>query len=259
MLKFNQIRSFLSELDIKLEDLKVKSIRHLPSEEEFHKYPDAIFVWTQTHYEPVKVAGEMEIEVWKNESVKPSPTDGFGVRLPGFSKSEVLNKARFGDLKPTDAELEEAFNMLLREHILKPTSFMFRKEMRYVIADEDLRIMIKDLYDIHFPTEWLMLLNKWEYLEPPTEEESKWLVWLWGEKEASVFFNRAELQRYELRKKKDMVITFNRNWVNRLRKEADHKFKKFKASHEQTLRRYSYFSDIIGGISPMVRKYLQSP
>lgn len=249
MLKFNQIRSFLSELGIKLKDLKVKSIRHLPSEEEFHKYPDEIFVWTQTHYEPVKVAGYMEIEVWKNESVKPSITDGFGVRLPGFSKSEVLNRAGFGDLKPTSVELETAFDTLLKERIIRPISFMFRRETRYVIADDNLRAMIKDIWSIHVD-EWFMLLQKWQYLEKPTEEEEKWLYWTWGEKEAKRFFQDAEISRHEAQKKRDMVVDIARKFVSKYQKKLGDKIRDFKIKHKKTLEQYSYLADIIRRVSP---------
>jgi len=266
-LEFNQIRSFLNELGIRSEDLKIMSVRLFPSEEEIREWLDIRagkehvserqfrkniekFAWTQTLYEPVRVSGDLEIQIWKNKHQNSDSRNKYGVSLPGFSQREVLNKGKFGDLKPASTELEEAFDTLLKERIIRLIAFIFKGEMRYVIADDNLRDMIMDIWGIHM-LEWLLLYDKWSYLEKPSEEEKKWLYWASGEKEAKRTLQDAEIKRHALQKKRNMSVGLTRKSVSEHQNELDHKIRNFKIKHKRTLEQYSHLADIIRQVSPI--------
>lgn len=260
ILKFEQIQGLLSELGIRVKDLKISSIKRIPLDydiehkEIYEKHPE--FITTQTIYKPIETKDirNLLIQIWKNEHSRPALND-YCLVLPGFSKSEVLNKARFGDLKPTKTELEEAFDTLRKEHIIKPIGFKFQREMRYTVTDGSLRAMIKDLWNMH-STEWSLLYNKWDILEPPTEDEKKWLSWCWGEEEARRFFQQAEVRRHDLQKKEDMLISLTQDLVSRLEMELKQKIEDFKAKHTNTLKQYTFLRDIFSGISPLLARIL---
>ena len=121
------------------------------------------------------------------------------LNLPGVSKEEFLiYNNRFSDVKFTEQEIEKAFQLLRESDLIKP-HFVFENRIRYVITNDDLLKLIKEISQI-FESELILLMFRWRYFEKPTEEEKKRLRWMLGEIYAKRIIQSAEIAMYENKK-----------------------------------------------------------
>jgi hypothetical protein len=106
----------------------------------------------------------------------------------------MYNK-RSSDVKFTAQDVEKAFLLLKQNGLIKP-HFIFKNRIRYVITNDDLLKLIKEISQI-FESELILLMFRWRYFEKPTEEEKKRLRWMLGETYARKIIQSAEIAIHE--------------------------------------------------------------
>ncbi len=114
-------------------------------------------------------------------------------RLPGISAREFLHKMESSlaleHIKESVslAEVEECFNLLLKEHLIR-TVMIFHDELRVDVIDERLRTALRRCWSILKHAIRTMKLI-WTNVRTPTIQERGWVEMLWGKHVATIFLN----------------------------------------------------------------------
>ena len=178
--------------------------------------------------------------------------------VPGISIKEFSD--RFYTFRPKPEDVEKAFLLLWKNHLIKPL-MEFRGETRYVLADDALHDLITDIRLLHKVEKEESYL-KLTYYGPPSEEEiEKRKVFYTEEKLFNEFYNRKEIQRLEFRT--TMKEKKGKKAFKQLRKELEHNMKlvedekniiidQMKQKHKKILKQYAFLSDIIRLVCPVL-------
>ncbi len=156
-----------------------------------------------THFKSIKRVG---IVRWINHgSEVRSDRPSYYVTIPGFTAKEVtsyLRKLKMGkEPRPfiyyrgitdvpfvsymdyTEKEVKDAINALANDGLINGINEVFPGETRFSITDEHLRSFIKDVWDVHL-LDLRIFDEKLAYNRKPTDEDKKYLILLYGEKNA---------------------------------------------------------------------------
>ncbi len=108
----------------------------------------------------------------------------FLIKTLGITINEIVNykKFAFQHLGFTSGELQEAFNTLKDEVLIKPKGVL-GDDIYYTIASDDLYHLIRDCWILHNQIMEKMSLV-WMYLRRPTWHERKWLEVFFGPQRA---------------------------------------------------------------------------
>jgi hypothetical protein len=178
-----ELRLFLLDNGLIMENLKVKQIYHLRSEN------DKI-----TYYENIG-----EIRIYKHEKIikdgkknRPKFTH-YNTPLPGFTLGELFDIAQSRNFGYTKDEIKEVFDTLRNNNYINE-SCIYKKEPRFGIKDPRLFRLILELTsmeNIIMEKMWTIWINK----RSITKDERKWLVFFMG-------INRYEVDMKDLQKDK---------------------------------------------------------
>lgn len=175
-----------------------------------------------------------------------------GVTINDFSMNYFRSKYKQEDV-------EDAFDLLSKEGLIRPT-VIFPGETRYIITDNILSELIKDLQRLRL-RERQLLKTKWSYYIEPSLEEKERAKFLLREGSANEYFHRAKIMRNEfiqmekqrppntdfLEAKKDLDKYFKK-----LEHEVQTSIENIKKKYGQTLQRYDFLHDVIRIVTPAV-------
>ncbi|UVS68424.1 hypothetical protein [Nitrososphaera viennensis] len=241
-----KLDEFLASLHKTREDLVV-------DEKSMRAYDEAAIVKTMklTPYIPIN-----GVEIWHIRSFNKGlrKYDGFKYRLPGFSIMEFVNRRRFtyDYLDFTLEEVENSFRKLQKLGLIVE-SMKFRGESRFVIADERLRAMVKEIGFIE-QIQWNNMLTSWDYVRSPTNEERDWLRKFYGRNQADKLLDEKALSRREFLKRKDDDISkvIFKKHIKEQEKEIKDRIKKLKETYGDILNEYDFLREIIKIVCPKI-------
>jgi hypothetical protein len=256
-----ELDRFLSEINMTRADLKeIHSNNH--KLEIAIKYEQKRYADTDTLY----YTGDSDIHITRTEYweackyYKNKYATEYTCTLPGISLKEFLGNPFMG-VRFESANVEETLSLLIKNGLIKP-GIIFRGDMRYMIADRDLRYLIHALSHILYREgEWLK--HKWNYFEEPTREEQERMNWLLGQQKAANIFRDAELSRYENKRKikershNKGIIEYRNNLEKTLKEkesELNDAIKEVKENYNETIKKYGFLHDVLRIICPMVLK-----
>lgn len=124
----------------------------------------------------------------------------YTANLPGIESFELIDIIINKDPNITKEQIEHALTLLIEAKLIE--FLIFGKFKQIIIKDEKLREFILDIQNFHH-IEINLLLNKWHYLEKPTDEEKIRMEKLFGKSETRRIFYVAEL----IRAKNNKLVT----------------------------------------------------
>jgi hypothetical protein len=111
-------------------------------------------------------------------------------KVSGFTIADILNNSSF-----KKEDVEKAIRLLIQIGLIRE-SFEFNGKRLYVIADKRFHDLLEELWGLH-ESEFSLLLYKWQFFDPPSEEERKRMIRLFGEQEARRILKQADRSRSE--------------------------------------------------------------
>ena len=102
----------------------------------------------------------------------------------------------------TEREINKAFDILRHTHLIRPVQDLILNQTRFIIADESLQKLVKEIWTIHL-FELELLKSKMNYFEPPNEKEIQWLKQIYGENRAMKIIAEADQTRRSSTTKED--------------------------------------------------------
>lgn len=185
--------------------------------------------------------------IWEQESF-------FLFHIPGISIKEFIGQKYV--YRPSPEAVERAFLLLLKSHLIRP-AMEYRGETRYVLADDALRDLIKDINLLDLVEDEQNNIKSY-YRPPATEEIEKQRLFYTEEKLFREYFYSKELRRAQRRKKakdkegeefkqrmkvrdQDMQL-----FDNKMHLIVDY----IKQKHQKTLEKYAFLLDNVGIIVP---------
>jgi hypothetical protein len=166
--------------------------------------------------------------------------------IPGMSIKDLTTK--YYTFKPALQDVEEAFMLLMKNHLIKPL-MEFRGETKFVFADGELSQLMNDLYSF-YELENKHSYVKWNYIREPTlEERERRKVFFSDKMSSQQLFNKAEINRFDFRKKikekkiKEELIPLTKQLeenVNKFEHAKIYYVKYIKKKYEKTIEKYAF-------------------
>jgi hypothetical protein len=192
----DELRSFLAPFHLKL--LKAHKARMADddeSEEEVRK--------ERRHFQTRVEFQDKGVTVYDDEHVNRyhgGITNVYNCQIRGMTKeSVILNRIDkpFQHLSFTPNQLDKAFDLLCKDHILYPVPHSDRNYI-YRIIDTDLYFLLYFLEDLFTGYVMPVMRKIWKYLRNPTSEERKWLILVEGETRANRIIIEDTEHRHEI-------------------------------------------------------------
>lgn len=218
-------------------------------------------VYVIIHYKPVRSA-YIEESIEYREHIYyhfcAEMNSVFRYTLPGLSIKDFINKRQ--TYKPIRRHVEHIFEVLVKMGIIRPVG-QFRDETRYVISDDELLDLIRD---IHRLNELENELNRFWFAnfdKPDKEQLDKIKLFYPDDKTMNRYLMRLEIQRHQGRK--EFISKGGNEYFERQKKQGESLLAEFKIKasdiirsmkerHYKTIQKYRFMSDIISSICPML-------
>jgi hypothetical protein len=144
----------------------------------------------------------------------------------------------------TEREINKAFDILRHTHLIRPVQDLILNQTRFIIADESLQKLVKEVWTIHL-YELELLKSKMNYFEPPNEKEIQWLKQIYGENRAMKIIAEADQTRSSTTKEdQEQIKNIQKNMeydINQIDLYVMHVNKKYGTK----IQEYNFPSDLI--------------
>jgi DNA-binding transcriptional ArsR family regulator len=260
----NNLDELLSDIHATRQDLVVDHIEEKHSEYDMESelvnvQEKILSVSLTTYYKPVSGVRITETTSYRENIFYHFYTECtmYFCTIPGTSIKEFATT--YYTFKPKLEDVEEAFILLMKNHLIKPI-IEFRGETKYGFADGGLNELMTDLYSYHV-LEKEYSCEKWNYIIEPTYEERESRRAFFTDKNAAeTFFNIAEINRFDFKKKARENIPLLKELQENLNKWENAKMlylKHMREKHEKTINEYAFLlPDIFRIVCPSL---LQDP